>query len=1137
MNVHASPAPAAIDRIEVPGFCSFCRSRCGSLNVIENGRLVAVKPLPSHPSGKALCPKGRAAPEVVHNARRLMQPLVRTNPKTAADPGWKAISWDEALDRIAAKLREIADTSGPEAVAFGFTSPSAASISDSLPWLERFVWTYGSPNICWGTELCNWHKDHGHEFTYGTGLPVPDYRNTGLAILWGHNPATAWLAQADALGEGRRKGARLVVIDPRRTALARDAELWLQLKPGSDGALAQAVAKLLIERSLYDETFVRRWTNAPLLVRSDTGRFLRADEAGLGEPGCFVVWDTIANGPRIYDPARAFDAEAAAAASLAGAHVVTIAGHAISCRPAFALYRDSLEDFSAERTAQLTGIPADKICAFADEIGRAKSLCYYGWTGIGQHGHASQIDRAIAALFALTGQYDAPGGNVWWASHPVPPISDYRMLAEEQRKKAIGFDKLPLGPPSRGWITGPDLYRAILDAQPYRARAVVNFGCNYLVAQPDPALGRAALQQLEYFVHCGPELNPTAQYADIILPVNTAWERETLRVGFEISLEAQEHVQLRTRMVAPIGESRSDRWIVAQLAKRLGFGDRFYDGDFDAAWNDMLRPLGITTQDLRAKPEGVRLPLEHRYRKYADEKDGMVAGFSTPTRRVEFYSERLLQHGYPPVPQPLPPTRDATSFPFTLTTAKNGYFCHSQHRGTATLRKRSPMPRIDLPPRLAASRQIAEGDAVEIRTRYGRVVMQARIDESLLDDVAVAEYGWWQACPDLGLPGFEVLGEDDANYNSLTTDDGRDPLSGAPGYRSLMCDIVRADRGPRRWAGFRPLAVRAVTRETVDVVSVELAAPDGGVLPAFHPGQFLTVAPDTSSRSEGSSRSFSLSDAAAAQQDRYRLSIKVLADGAVSPAMAALKAGDTVLTQVPAGRFLLPRQNEFPVVLLAGGIGITPFVSYLETLARQAERPEVHLYYGARCGAHHAFGARIRELAAAMPELRVTTCFSRPEAADRRGESYDHAGRLTLANIDPSLLARRARFYMCGPDEMMASLSAALIAVGVPRFEIFQEHFASPRPLVAPTGATARTIAFRRSGLSLTWTPDSGSILDLAERHGIPISTGCRVGQCESCAVPLLEGQVACGVPLEDMDEGVCLTCQSIPQSDVVIDA
>jgi ferredoxin-NADP reductase len=348
---------------------------------------------------------------------------------------------------------------------------------------------------------------------------------------------------------------------------------------------------------------------------------------------------------------------------------------------------------------------------------------------------------------------------------------------------------------------------------------------------------------------------------------------------------------------------------------------------------------------------------------------------------------------------------------------------------------------------------------------------------------------------------------------------------------------VRAGRSPRRWTGFRPLVVSAMRHETRDVVSVELAAPDGGELPSFNPGQFLTLALDAQSCENNVVRSYSLSGAAVARQGRYLISVKAMANGAVSPLIGRLKAGQTVLAQPPAGRFLLPRENEFPIVLLAAGIGITPFMSYLETLARQAKRPEVHLYYVSRRGVDHAFGARIRALAAAMPELRVVTCFSRPNAVDKPGEHYDHAGRPTLAIIDPTLLARRARFYMCGPDEMMASFSAALIAADVPQFEIFQERFTSPRSPIARAGAAEHTIVFRRSGLSLIWTPDTGSILDLAERHGVRIPTGCRVGQCESCSVPLIEGRVGYGIPLDDVDDGACLTCQAIPQSGVVIDA
>src|SRR5262249_7883241 len=280
-----------------------------------------------------------------------------------------------------------------------------------------------------------------------------------------------------------------------------------------------------------------------------------------------------------------------------------------------------------------------------------------------------------------------------------------------------------------------------------------------LVSQPDPALGRAALEQLEFYVHCDLRPNPTSRYADIILPVNTAWEREALRAGFEITAEAQEHVQLRPRMVDAIGESRSDHWIAAELAKRLGFGERFYDGDFDRAWNEALKPVGLSTAQLRARPEGVRVPLQHRFRKYAETKNGAITGFPTPTRRVELYSQRLLEHGYPPVPAPLPNAAVEARLPVTLLTPQNGYYRPSQHRGITALRRRSPVPRVEVSPALAARRGFADGDRVEIRAAKGRrIAMAARIDPALADHVAVADYGWWQACPDLGLDGFELLG-------------------------------------------------------------------------------------------------------------------------------------------------------------------------------------------------------------------------------------------------------------------------------------------------------------------------------------------------------------------------------------------
>ena len=171
-------------RQEIPGYCTLCRSRCGTMNVVENGRLVAVKNNPDHPTGKATCLKGRAAPEIAHSARRLTTPLKRTAPRGAKDPGFVPISWEEALDTVAGRLSAIKAESGAESVAFSVTLPSSSTVSDNYDWIWRFIRTFGSPNAIFSTELCNWHKDYAHAFTFGCPTPTADYRNADVVILW-----------------------------------------------------------------------------------------------------------------------------------------------------------------------------------------------------------------------------------------------------------------------------------------------------------------------------------------------------------------------------------------------------------------------------------------------------------------------------------------------------------------------------------------------------------------------------------------------------------------------------------------------------------------------------------------------------------------------------------------------------------------------------------------------------------------------------------------------------------------------------------------------------------------------------------------------------------------------------------------
>jgi anaerobic selenocysteine-containing dehydrogenase len=296
-------------RRRIPAFCPLCTSRCGCEAVVEDGRLVAIEPDPSHPTGEAICAKGRASPELVEASERLLFPLRRSRPKGDPDPGWRRISWDEALDVTAAAMRRIAAEDRPEAMAFAVTTTAGTAISDAAPWVTRLINAFGSPNNCNANEICAWHRDFASTFTTGGGIGTPDYERAGCILLWGYNPSTSWLAAAGAIVKARARGAKLVVVDPRRVGLAVKADNWLPVRPGTDGALALSLAGVMIEQGWFDASFVRDWTNGPFLVRDDNGKLLHADDLPVGGvEDCFVAWDEGRRSAVRYDKrARRYD--------------------------------------------------------------------------------------------------------------------------------------------------------------------------------------------------------------------------------------------------------------------------------------------------------------------------------------------------------------------------------------------------------------------------------------------------------------------------------------------------------------------------------------------------------------------------------------------------------------------------------------------------------------------------------------------------------------------------------------------------------------------------------------------------------------------------------------------------------------
>ena len=787
-------------------FCALCVARCGAVGVVEAGRFTRLEPDPSHPTGQALCAKGRAAPELVYSRERLTHPLRRTRPKGDADPGWERISWDKALDLTAAAMQRAAERDGPQAVALTLSSPSTTAIGDSSGFIQRLGNAFGTPNSAITLDVCGWGRAFATRYTFGvgsvglggTGGAMPDLANSGIVILWGYNPSFTRLTHATAVVEALKRGTRLIVVDPRHVGLAAKADLWLRVRPGTDGALALGIANLMIEHGWYDRDFIRSWSNAPLLVRADTRRLLtERDLEPNGNARCNFAWEATAARLVPYDTSTGhYDGDSASLA-LEGEYRISTPQGEVVCHPAFELYTRLCRRYPPEVVEAICWIPSAQVEEAARLIWHARPVSYYTWSGHEQHANVTQTARAMSLLYALTGSFDMPGGNVLFPAPPAASITGEELPSAKRMAPTLGLTERPLGPARWGSVTTRDLYRAILEEKPYPVRAVIGFGANMLLAHADGGHGRKALTDLEFYAHADLFMNPTAELADVVLPVASSFEREALKIGFEISPEAQSLIQLRQAVVPPPGEARPDTDIIFDLATRLGLAEEFWNGDIDAAYRHQLAPTGVTLEELRAAPGGVRVPLQTRHAKHAEpDANGAPRGFATPSRKAEFYSQTFLDHGYAPLPDfaepqigPVARPDLAARFPLILTNAKPTLFWQTQHRALPSLRKRAPHPEVELHPEAAQVRGIANGDWVSIATPEGSVRARARLNGNLDPRVVIGEHGWWQSCAEIGAPGYDPFGPNGANLNLIIGSAALDPVSGTASHRSYLCEI------------------------------------------------------------------------------------------------------------------------------------------------------------------------------------------------------------------------------------------------------------------------------------------------------------------------------------------------------------
>lgn len=363
------------------------------------------------------------------------------------------------------------------------------------------------------------------------------------------------------------------------------------------------------------------------------------------------------------------------------------------------------------------------------------------------------------------------------------------------------------------------------------------------------------------------------------------------------------------------------------------------------------------------------------------------------------------------------------------------------------------------------------------------------------------------------------------------------------------------------WAGWREF--RVAQRRFEDAAQTQcsfyLQPVDAQPLPPFKPGQFLTFSLDIAAPSSAAgdatrtiTRCYSLSDRP--DPAHYRVTIKrvpapvELPD--VAPGLSSnhfhdrVREGDTLRVKAPSGHFFIDPDPKVPVVLIGGGIGITPVMSMLRWCAAEQPKRTVHVYYGLRNGSEHAFRQALEDIVAAHPLLCLNIIYSRPAASDVRGRDYQYTGHVDVDLLRRTLPHGRHQFYVCGPPALMQTLVPALVAWGVPVADIHYEAFGPASvhlpgaPEMPVPADKAYEVRFHRSGRTLSWDGRDASLLDFAERHGIEIESGCRAGGCGSCETQLAEGSVQYEhAPDHDVAPGHCLLCVGRPSSNLVLEA
>ena len=686
----------------VTGACPHdCPDTCSWQIAVDrkDGRALDIWGHPEHPVtlGK-LCGKVDRYLERVYHADRLRHPLRRVGPKGSGR--FERISWDEALAGIAARLREIIDAWGAEAVL-------PYSYAGTMGWLQqdgmsgRFFQQMGASRLA--RTICSEAGFEGYLYTIGStiGVEPEDFAHARLILIWGSNTLTSNLHLWPFIQDARRQGGRVIVIDPARTRTARAADEWLPLQPGTDGALALALMHEIINAGLHDSDYVAAYT---------------------------VGFEQLAQ---------------------------------------------RVQEWTPQRAAEITGIPAERISRLAREYATTRPAAIRVNSGMQRHYGGGMAMRNITCLPALVGAWRERGGGIQLSTSGLLRQLETTGLQRPDLQKGriprtinmnrLG-DALSL---DRAHLAASHYAPRPVDRKPSPAaagppvKALVVYNSNPAAVAPDQAAVQAGLARddlltvvLEHFQ------TDTADYADYLLPATTQAEHWDLQ-----RMYGHHYLALNRPAITPVAEARPNSAIFRGLAQAMGYtDDAFYEDDETVLRNFVAaqsHPLyAPVTWDALLEKGFVRLNLPQPFLPFAQ------GNFPTPSGKCEFYSERMARDGYDPLPTYTPPNsvvggqwtlaggngekrengaRAPRSVDSTLAciSPPAHSFLNSSFSHLERFRARENEPLLWIHPQDASVRRIDDGARLRVWTGLGEVRLTARVTDDIMAGTVLAPGIWW----------------------------------------------------------------------------------------------------------------------------------------------------------------------------------------------------------------------------------------------------------------------------------------------------------------------------------------------------------------------------------------------------------